>query len=60
MSWFRHIPHRREETRRHPHHTSAMADELQREIEQNREQLRQHRDTQHKEKEHADGKLHRR
>ena len=54
MSWFRHIPRRREETRRYPDHTSAIADEpdeLQCEIEQNREQLRQHRDTQHKEHE---------
>jgi len=58
MSWFRHIPHRKEETRRRPHHTSAVADELQREIEQNREQLQQHRDVQHRE--HRDGKLHRR
>lgn len=58
MSWFRHLPRRREETKRQPYHSSPMADVLEREIAANRAQLQQHRDTQHKE--HEDGKLHRR
>lgn len=43
MSWFRRTSHRLEQTR--PHHTSPIAEELQREIEQNREQLQQHRES---------------
>lgn len=55
MSWFRHIPHRREQ--QNPH--SAVADDLQREVEENRRRLEQHRQQQTN-KETDDGKLHRR
>lgn len=44
MSWFRRRPHPPGSARLHPHHPSPMADELQREIEKNREQLQQHRE----------------
>jgi len=57
MSWFRRIPHPPGQTRKYPHHTSAMAGELEREIDANRERLEQHR--QDAQKEPKDGKLHR-
>ena len=54
MSWFRHMPHRRDPEKTRPHH--APNDDLRREIEQNRQQLEQHRQENNKETE--DGKLH--
>lgn len=43
MSWFRRIPHRKESEKKYPHHTSQLAEELQREIDNNRQQLIEHR-----------------
>jgi hypothetical protein len=56
MSWFKRIPHRREESRRVPHHTSPMSQDLMREIEDNHKKLEEHRKTM---KEIQHGKLHR-
>ena len=54
MSWFRHLPHRRDTAKTRPH--PAVNDRLREEIEQNRRKLEQHR--QQAEKEAEDGKLH--
>jgi hypothetical protein len=56
MSWFKRVPHRREETRRTPHHPSPAAEELRQEIELNRRRLEEHRTEIKKEQEY--GKLH--
>jgi hypothetical protein len=53
MSWFRHVPHRRDTAKTRPHPAD---DQLPREIEQNRERLAQHREQQTKDTQ--DGKLH--
>lgn len=43
MSWFNRKPHLKEPEKKYPHHTSHMAEELQREIDSNRRQLTEHR-----------------
>lgn len=43
MSWFNRKPHLKESEKKYPHHTSHMAEELQREIDNNRRHLEEHR-----------------
>jgi len=52
MSWFRHVPYRRDTAKTRPH---PVDDALRREIDQNRARLAQHREQQIKET--RDGKL---
>jgi hypothetical protein len=43
MSWFRHMPHRREQTRSQPQPSGTTSEVLQQEIELNRQRLEQYR-----------------